>query len=462
MPKPSILVVDDDAFFRTFCSEVLRSEGYEVRIASSANEALEELGRQTLDMILADIYMPEVTGLELLESVKAQSPSVDVIIMTGYASIDTAVQALKRGAADYLRKPFAAQELTAVVDATIAQRRLYRENERLRKQLELYEISRSFASLEEPVRVLDLGLEALLSVTRTASGLCLHSGSGLQFMALLHRKGLKADRASELREALVKRGLQYLRGLEHAQVLPRAKLRKIFGEAADPDVGEALLVPLLHRGSAEGAFVLLRRSGGPRFDAEDSRNAMFVGRQVDLSYESAQRIQEARQLAFIDSLTDLYNARYLETALDRNIAEANRMDSCFSVLFLDLDYFKEVNDAYGHLTGGQVLIEVSRVLRAHVREEDIVIRYGGDEFTIVLPRSDSRGAQEVAERIRRAIKEHIFLGREGRSIRITASIGLATFPDDAKSREELLDQADRAMYRGKETTRDAVYTASSR
>ncbi len=459
MPKPSILVVDDDAFFRTFCTEILREAGYTVAAAASGREALEHVGRDEPSLILADIYMPELTGLELLETVKAHSPSVDVIIMTGYASIDTAIQALKRGAADYLRKPFAAEELTTVVEGTLAQRRLYQENARLRNQLELYEVTRSFASIEEPSRVLDLGLEALIRVSGCGAGLCLLSGTDLQFMALAHQRGMGAQGAENVRLAFVSGGLQLLRNLRQIQTVGRTRLAKILEGAGQQDLGECLLIPMTCRGALEGAFLLFRDDSAPRFAAGDAENAQFVGRQVELSYESALRVQEARQQAFIDALTDLYNARYLDTALEKNIAEAERLGSPFSLLFLDLDYFKEINDAYGHLVGGKVLIEVSRILKGHVREEDVVIRYGGDEFTVVLPRTDATGAKDVAERIRQAIKDHNFLGREGRSIRITTSIGVATYPDNAKTREELLDQADRAMYRGKEAARDVVYSA---
>jgi diguanylate cyclase (GGDEF)-like protein len=461
MNKPNILVVDDDAFFRTFCSEVLRGEGYAVRVAASGTEALEVVGRDGADLILADIYMPEMTGLELLESVKASNPSSDVVIMTGYASIETALQAMKRGAADYLRKPFAAQELAAVVQATLAQRRLYEENERLKKQLELYEISRPFSSLDEPIRVLDLGLEALLHVSGAEAGLYLHSGSELQFMALLHRRGLELDAARAVRETLVTRGLRHLRSLDRVQALGRTRLSRILGDAVQVQFRSALLVPMLQMGATEGAFALFFGDRSRVIKGEDSDNVQFVSKQVELSYALAKRMQEARRLAFIDSLTDLYNARYLDTVLEESIKQFERMGTPFSVLFLDLDYFKEINDAYGHLVGGKVLIEVSRILKGAVREGDIVIRYGGDEFTVVLSRTDSKTAQDVAERVRRAIKEHAFLGREGRSIRLTASIGVATYPDDARSREELVDQADRAMYRGKESTRDAVYLASS-
>jgi len=208
-------------------------------------------------------------------------------------------------------------------------------------------------------------------------------------------------------------------------------------------------------------FLLFQTGEGGRFAAPFIDSARFLGGQLELSYGSSIVLQEAKQLAYVDSLTDLFNGRYLEKALDRHIAEAKRQGTPFSLLFLDLDYFKEINDAYGHLTGGKVLIEVSRILRGNVREGDIVIRYGGDEFTLVLPRTDTEEAREVAERIRKAIREHVFLGREGGSVHVTASIGIATYPEDAKSREELIDQADRAMYRGKEAARDTVYAAHS-
>lgn len=459
MDKPQILVVDDDVFFRTFCSDVLRAQGYEVTVVSTGSEALERAQKGGVALILADIYMSGMTGLELLETVKAQNPALDVVIMTGYASIETAIQALKRGAADYLRKPFAAEELSAVVESTLVQRRLYQENEQLKNQLRLYGISRSFASVDDPVRVLDLGLEALLHVASVREGVCLLSGAGMRFMELVHHRGLGADASQAIRDGFVARGLKHLQTLARVETVASARLKRILGDGSASGYREALLVPLMDRGVLTGAYVLLRDRDGERFSAEEMENARFIGRQVDLSYDSARRIQEARNLAFVDPLTDLYNARYLDIALEKRIAEAKTLGTSFSVLFLDLDYFKDVNDRYGHLTGGKVLIEASRILKANVREEDYVIRYGGDEFTLVLPATDRSGAREVAERIRRSLKDHVFLGREGKSVRLTASIGVATFPDDAQSREELIDQADRAMYRGKEATRDVVYLA---
>lgn len=459
MEKPEILVVDDDAFFRTFCTDVLRGRGYAVHTASTGREALERATGAGLSLILADIYMPDGSGLELLETVKAQNPSVDVVMMTGYASVDTAIRALKQGAADYLRKPFAAEELAAVIEGTIARRRLYQENAQLRGQLQLYEVCRTFSSVEMPARVLELGLDALLHVAGGSAGLCLFTDSALRFMTLVHQRGFTAAEAQEVREALVRRTLKALQGLTRIECLGGARLAKALEGTPAAGAREALLLPVTERGGVAGAFVLLRETG--RYGAEDIGNAAFLGHQVELSYDSARRLQEARNLAYVDPLTDLYNGRYLDLVLDKRIEEAENLGTPFGVLFLDLDYFKEINDAHGHLTGGKVLIEVSRILKAKVRDVDTVIRYGGDEFTLVLPNTDRVGARDAAERIRQAIKEHVFLGREGKFIRLTASIGVASYPDDASSREELIDQADRAMYRGKEAARDVVYAADS-
>ena len=459
MVNSPILVVDDDAFFRTFCAEVLERAGYSALPVGSAREALEFLEREKAALVLADIYMPEMSGLELLESIKSRSPSVDVVIMTGYASIDTAIQALKRGAGDYLRKPFAAEELTLVIDSTLAQRRLVQEYERLKQQLNLYELSRSFASLEDPTRVLSLGLEALCHGTGAGAGLSLRTTAELHFMALLHHRGLDPHEANQVREAFLTRGLRYLRGTDQVHTLGMSRLGRVLPDGSR--FREALLVPLRHQGVVQAMYLLFHQEEGLRFTAPALESARFLGSQLELAYESALGLQQARQLAFVDALTDLFNGRYLDQALDRQISESERLGTPFSLLFLDLDHFKEINDAYGHLTGGKVLIEVSRILRNNVREGDVVIRYGGDEFTVVLPRADTVAAWEVAERIRKAIREHVFLGREGGSVRITASIGIATYPENAQSKEQLIDQADRAMYRGKEAARDTVYVAHS-
>ena len=162
-------------------------------------------------------------------------------------------------------------------------------------------------------------------------------------------------------------------------------------------------------------------------------------------------------LAYLDDLTRLYNARYLDEALERELHGKGP----FSLLFLDLDHFKSVNDTHGHLVGSKLLVEAARVVKSCTRDQDVVARWGGDEYVVLLRETDSGGALKVAERIRRTVESHSFLAREGYGLGVTVCIGVASHPEHGVDRRTLLDLADRAMYRGKRTSRNVVYVATA-
>ncbi|MBI3990478.1 MAG: diguanylate cyclase [candidate division NC10 bacterium] len=163
-----------------------------------------------------------------------------------------------------------------------------------------------------------------------------------------------------------------------------------------------------------------------------------------------------KQETLCDDLTTAYNRRYLELYLDEEIERARRFCRPFSILFFDLDHLKTINDKYGHLCGSQVLREVATLLQGRLRRIDKIFRFGGDEFVITLPETDSQGAFRVAQRLRRALRGHRFLIQEGVRTAITASFGIATYPYDGTTKEGLIRHADAAMYQVKETTRDGI------
>ena len=138
---------------------------------------------------------------------------------------------------------------------------------------------------------------------------------------------------------------------------------------------------------------------------------------------------------------------------------SERYRNFFCVLFMDIDFFKRVNDAHGHLVGSRVLVEVGTVLRACVRDSDSVVRYGGDEFVVLLVETNAAEAMIVAERMRKMIEAEPFVKEAELGIRLTISIGIAAFPEHATTKQNLLNLADQAMYRGKESTRNVVYLA---
>lgn len=168
---------------------------------------------------------------------------------------------------------------------------------------------------------------------------------------------------------------------------------------------------------------------------------------------------EARNLSYQDELTGLYNQRYLPLALDHEIQRCRRDKGEFTLLFLDIDYFKMVNDGRGHWVGSRLLVELGKVLKTQVRASDYCFRYGGDEFIVLLTNADLEGSKAAAERIRKAVETSSF-EVEGHNLNLTVSIGLASYPTHAQSAVDLIQLADQAMYYGKRKSRNIVFVAS--
>ena len=179
-----------------------------------------------------------------------------------------------------------------------------------------------------------------------------------------------------------------------------------------------------------------------------------------LALENALIVERAEELSVTDDLTRLYNSRYLNLSLRRETKRAVRTNRALSMLFIDLDGFKAVNDTYGHMYGSRALVEAAAVIRSSARETDVVARFGGDEFAVILPETARDGAIMVAERICDRIAAHSFLTADLLDVRLTASVGIATLPDVAASAEELMQAADKAMYKVKVTGKNGIYLAA--
>ncbi len=175
--------------------------------------------------------------------------------------------------------------------------------------------------------------------------------------------------------------------------------------------------------------------------------------------EKVLSFMQLKDMSYIDDLTELYNQRYLKLALDKEINRAQRSNTSFSVLFMDIDHFKRVNDNRGHVVGSKVLKKLSKIINDNIRTVDYGFRYGGDEFIMVLVGSNAEQAKVVAERTRKQVEESVF-DIEGTQIKVTLSIGIASFPEHATTKEQILEMADQAMYVGKNKSRNIVFVAS--
>ena len=226
--------------------------------------------------------------------------------------------------------------------------------------------------------------------------------------------------------------------------------------------GTALAFPLLCRYRTAAVLVgldPLPSTAAPALGDAVTAALAAVLEPAAIALENALSLRKAEALSVIDDLTGLSNSRYLNLILRRESKRSVRSGRPLSVLFIDMDGFKSINTAHGHMAGSRALVEAAAVIRGCARETDVVARFGGDEFAVILVDTGRAGAVSVAERIRDRLREHGFLASEGLDIALTASIGIATLPDVTGSAEELLKAADRAMYKVKDAGKDGIHVA---
>src|SRR5450432_3207647 len=178
-----------------------------------------------------------------------------------------------------------------------------------------------------------------------------------------------------------------------------------------------------------------------------------------IAIENARAVEKIQELTITDDCTGLYNARHLYKTLESEVYRSARFGYEFSVIFLDLDHFKHVNDTYGHLVGSKLLQEIGFKIKSQLRLIDYAFRYGGDEFVILLPQTDKQSALIVARRIQEMMRKTVFLSEDGLNLNVRCSMGLATYPEDAKSSHEIIRQADEMMYMVKNSSRDNIAVA---
>ncbi len=218
-------------------------------------------------------------------------------------------------------------------------------------------------------------------------------------------------------------------------------------------------VPVRFRDQCLGVIELINCVGPEGFSARDLALLEALADYAAIAIENARHVQRIHELTITDDCTSLYNARHMNFMLDTEIYRSHRYAFEFSLIFIDLDHFKQINDTHGHLMGSKLLAEIGAAIKEKCRLIDLAFRYGGDEFVILLPQTSKENAMGVARRVHKLIRETKWLSDPGLNVNITASVGVASYPTDSRTKAELLHLADDAMYLVKNTTRDCVAVA---
>lgn len=448
-----ILIIENDAPSSEIFSGLLKEEGYEVDCASSGSEGMRLLAERSYTLVITDLVMPDISGMEILSRVRDSDPTSDVIMVTGDANLESAIFALKHGARDYLVKPVNPDEFRHSVTQCLEQRRLLDENEELKNMLNLFQASQAIAGCLDLNRVYHLLLEAIVREVGVSRAVGVFQEENR--LEIMEAKGLTPTLAGKYKDVIL---ASVTKQIHKNHLMTRIRFNEMpAGAICEAGIVEAYLILVRRKDLLQGVIVLFNDPGKrlPEFHSR-KKNILFLLEQAALAFENSESYTHAKDMLFIDDLSGLFNYRYLEVALDRELKRAERYASHLSILFLDMDAFKQVNDTHGHLVGSGVLKEMGALLKKSVREVDVVIRYGGDEYTVILVETNCNTAGKVAERIRSRVESHIFMASEGYDIRLTCSIGYSCCPDDTMSKKELLEMADKAMYAGKNSGKNCV------
>lgn len=232
-----------------------------------------------------------------------------------------------------------------------------------------------------------------------------------------------------------------------------------FDELTQINTQSVVCVPIKSREKVLGVIELVNYLGKGCFHKEDIPILKNLADYAAIALENARYVQRIQELTITDDCTALYNARHLHFVLDAEIYRSTRYNYQFSVIFIDLDHFKAVNDTYGHLVGSKLLWMIGEIIKGHLRLIDYAFRYGGDEFVVLLPQTPKENALMVVRRIKDLLNQKIFFTEENLNIKVTASFGLASFPGDARTRKDILRMADEAMYVVKNSTRNSIALA---
>lgn len=452
-----VLFVAADRQRRELASLAL-AERVRLECVDSAESARQALARAPADLVICELALPDASGLELFEHLRRVAPEAAFVLLCAGAAADSEVRALRMGAAETLREPVAQEELALCVERVMARRELLRENERLRALLATTEACRTLLHCADPGEVHAAALDLLLRAQGRTRGVAIFRRTAIPGSEGMVFRGLGETQARALRRALVEAKPALAQEDDSAlQELTEVPFEEPLREAGIPG-GPVLSVPL-RGGSSEAGIAWIFADGCP-FGELEREQARLVAGHAAVALQNAERYHRAKERAFVDDVTEVYNARYLLQATEREIQRAERSGKELSVLFLDLDRFKRVNDEHGHLVGSQVLRHLSKVLAECVRQVDTLARYGGDEFTILLVDTPHDAAMHVAERIRCTVADTLFEGEGSAPVRLSISIGVATCPQHARERDALLDCADKAMYRAKSLGRNCVCSAT--
>ena len=467
-----VLIIDDNLTSKAVLEDILRAGGYETRHALDGVEGLRKVAEWKPAAVLLDLVMPGMDGMEVCRKIRHMKLPVRpaVIIVSVKDGKETVVEALSNGADDFIVKPFNESELVARVTAQIRISEFYRELEEDKRNLEtMVEITGALSATLDSSEVLSVIVNKVAEVmeaVRCSIVLIVKDDEG--YVLASHEdpsvRELRIDLSKypEIKEVISKKVPLALDDITTHPLMSGVKknIKELHGMSV-------LIVPIVFNDEVLGTLFLRtrRKEGGYAQKEVDfcrvvANSSFHALKNARLFEKVSMEKDYLKEMAVRDQLTSLYNHNFFYSRLEEEFERAVRYETPLSLILMDIDNFKHINDTYGHRVGDTVLKEISAMIKKGVRKTDVVARYGGEEFAVILPHTLLKGAVDEAERLREIIESHVYAGLV--TDRITMSIGVASYPQKAAINSgDLVNHADNALYKAKWSGKNCVKVADA-
>lgn len=460
------LVFDPDRLRLTTITRHLRELGMDSLSAVSISDLRRVVRGKEFDILFLD-----VAASVLLEQFCSQYPDVPVILMADRNAVVNYEKAICAGVAGLLLRPYRSDVLRKIVDKAVRQRKetIYGRatvvslKQKVQLLQTLNEVVQAINSSLTPKEIFNTILAKAADLIKAEGWSVLlldESGEELVFEAASGKAGKKIlGMRLKVGQGVAGWVARYGKSLIIPDVSKDPRFYSGVDEKTKFTTKSVLCVPMKSRDRIIGVVEVVNKIGGVTFTQDEFEIFESVVAHLTIALEKARMYRKMEEATQVDDLTQLFNTRYCNQYLDNFLIERKDTKGVISLVFMDIDFFKLVNDNFGHLVGSETLKLVGERMLRVVRRNDVIVRYGGDEYIVLLPNTDKITAAAIAERIRMEISKEPFYAFGNKKFSITVTLGVATYPEDAANRDNLIGKADKAMYQGKMSGRDKVVLA---
>lgn len=461
--KTKILVVDDDKIIRDTLSKILKEEKYIPISKGTSKSALDIVKKMNFNIAIVDLKLPDSDGLTLLKEIKENIPDICGIVITAYPETDTAISALQKQAYDYIAKPFDIGHIKATIKKCIEKQIIERENKYLLEKLsnekekltKIMKIGKKMSLMHNVKDISNFLIKKACELLKAEKGSLMLIENEKLFIAAsvgLEKKIVKntiVDLGKDIAGWVAKYGKPlFVKDIKNdLRIKPTRK--------GNYKSQSFISLPIKRQEKVIGVINLTDKIEEDKiFNNTEIKYLSVLMNEVSVVIENAKLCERLNNESITDPLTVAYNYRYFNDSLQKEIKYALRHSSAFSLIMTDVDNFKYYNDTYGHLMGDEALKTIADILKKNTRASDVVCRYGGDEFIIILPNTNSTLAMNVAEKLRKAVKLHNFPTQKLKGkINLTLSLGISMYKNEDTDKE-LIKRVDKALYKSKNSNKN--------